>query len=85
MSLSVTDSTKNGTRLKGVLEEMLAEAFQVEPKEDAAEKVANLASEVVQLIALCAEYQRMGKKKRYDIHVYVNQGGIAWQYFQVEK
>lgn len=85
MGLSVTSRTKDETKLKALLKRMLAEAFLEGERGDVAEKVAELSREVLQLAILCDEYRKVGRKKRYDVHVYVGQGGIAWQYFQVEK
>ena len=64
---------------------MMAEALSVEPGDNASGKVANMVGEVIQLVALCKEYRAAaGKLKRYDLHMYINDHGVQWQYFQVE-
>ncbi|HVA82683.1 MAG TPA: hypothetical protein VNF06_00795 [Candidatus Aquilonibacter sp.] len=96
MSLSIQYSKETEKELRGVLEEMLAEAFLMEPVEGesednasndlhAAGKAANLIGEVMQLVTLCRAFQVMGQEKRYELHVHVTQNGPQWQYFQLEK
>ncbi|MDE1762499.1 MAG: hypothetical protein KGH59_04310 [Candidatus Micrarchaeota archaeon] len=85
MSLSVKYSTKTEMKLREVVWEMMSEALSVEPADRSPTKVAEMVGEIVQLVALCKEYLAAGRKKRYDVHVYVGSSGVEWQYFQVES
>ena len=93
MSLSVKYSSSAEMKLRGVLEQMMSEAICIGPKDEESKetdlytssKVANLVGEVVQLVALCRDFEASGKPKRYEVHVYANSNGVEWQYFQVGK
>lgn len=93
MSLSVKYSSSAERKLRVVLEQMMSEAICVGPRdEEAVEadfhtsgKVANLVGEVVQLVALCRDFEASGKPKRYEVHVYASSKGVEWQYFQVDR